>query len=533
MTPVERARRPPRRRRRRRRRRAGRRRRLRASGGAAWAVRRGSAMPGVDIRWFGPGWVRRIGSGFGQGSRGVSGRVRLGTPGPGGTPGATADRQTSVTGEGGTACGGTRLPGRAACALSVARRCARAARGLRPDGHVRRRTPTPPRALRPARPRLRRRSPAAGAARRAATSATAATSDEDARPATYAVPTPASSSRRCSPPTCWSPAAGRSRTTVRAAVADVPGVARRAADVAGLAVGQRPHADHRGRRPRRSSAGSPPIQSARADEVWKRVAGGEIAVDPSLPRRLEDPQGLPPAGHVRRRPAGAHRRLRPAGQADLRAVINDKRGEQLGMPARQRAAGLHRHAHAVGGDRRSKKAVGSGVTMQILALEFDNPSADRGPVRQLGHERGRHLHLHPAPRRHASPPTRAGSAATSAPSRCRSSARDLQQGHAAAAAGRADRGRRTAGWPARSTPGSTAAATCPRFIASDPAQGALAALLGDGGRPQRARATCAAPSGEMDRRVVAIFKKWGFAWGGDWNYTDPMHFEMAKVVGVR
>ena len=37
-------------------------------------------------------------------------------------------------------------------------------------------------------------------------------------------------------------------------------------------------------------------------------------------------------------------------------------------------------------------------------------------------------------------------------------------------------------------------------------------------------------AGEMDRGVVAIFKKWGFAWGGDWNYTDPMHFEMNAVV---
>ena len=35
----------------------------------------------------------------------------------------------------------------------------------------------------------------------------------------------------------------------------------------------------------------------------------------------------------------------------------------------------------------------------------------------------------------------------------------------------------------------------------------------------------------MDRSVVAIFKKWGFAWGGDWGYTDPMHFEMnAELV---
>ena len=39
--------------------------------------------------------------------------------------------------------------------------------------------------------------------------------------------------------------------------------------------------------------------------------------------------------------------------------------------------------------------------------------------------------------------------------------------------------------------------------------------------------------GEMDRGIVAIFKKWGFAWGGDWNYTDPMHFEMNAVVDAR
>ena len=31
--------------------------------------------------------------------------------------------------------------------------------------------------------------------------------------------------------------------------------------------------------------------SARSDEVWKRVAGGEVAVDPGLPKRLEEPAG--------------------------------------------------------------------------------------------------------------------------------------------------------------------------------------------------------------------------------------------------
>ena len=36
--------------------------------------------------------------------------------------------------------------------------------------------------------------------------------------------------------------------------------------------------------------------------------------------------------------------------------------------------------------------------------------------------------------------------------------------------------------------------------------------------------------GKIDRRVVAIFQKWGFAWGGDWRWTDPMHFELARLV---
>lgn len=36
--------------------------------------------------------------------------------------------------------------------------------------------------------------------------------------------------------------------------------------------------------------------------------------------------------------------------------------------------------------------------------------------------------------------------------------------------------------------------------------------------------------GEMNRQVVAIFKKWGFAWGGDWHYTDPMHFEISALL---
>ena len=39
--------------------------------------------------------------------------------------------------------------------------------------------------------------------------------------------------------------------------------------------------------------------------------------------------------------------------------------------------------------------------------------------------------------------------------------------------------------------------------------------------------------GLIDREVVKIFLKWGFNWGGYWHYTDPMHFELARIVAVK
>lgn len=36
--------------------------------------------------------------------------------------------------------------------------------------------------------------------------------------------------------------------------------------------------------------------------------------------------------------------------------------------------------------------------------------------------------------------------------------------------------------------------------------------------------------GQMHPEVVKIFEKWGFAWGGHWSWTDPMHFELARIV---
>lgn len=37
-------------------------------------------------------------------------------------------------------------------------------------------------------------------------------------------------------------------------------------------------------------------------------------------------------------------------------------------------------------------------------------------------------------------------------------------------------------------------------------------------------------SGQMDQRVISIFEKWGFRWGGTFSRPDPMHFEVSRLV---
>jgi len=79
-------------------------------------------------------------------------------------------------------------------------------------------------------------------------------------------------------------------------------------------------------------------------------------------------------------------------------------------------------------------------------------------------------------------------------------------------------------------PGEYAGCYYPRFIAGTTSLSNHSfGLALDLNVPGNGRGT----AGEMDRTVVAIFKKWGFAWGGDWRYTDPMHFEMNALVDPR
>ena len=38
------------------------------------------------------------------------------------------------------------------------------------------------------------------------------------------------------------------------------------------------------------------------------------------------------------------------------------------------------------------------------------------------------------------------------------------------------------------------------------------------------------PCHQSSLSLVKIFNQWGFAWGGTWRYTDPMHFELETLA---
>ena len=270
--------------------------------------------------------------------------------------------------------------------------------------------------------------------------------------------------------------------------------------------------------------------SARSDAVWKRVAGGEVAVDPGLPKRLEEPAGYLRLGSSEDAPQvhiGAYAPL----VKQISAVVDYKRGEQLGLP-RDNALLVSTGTFTPSAvTPRLKKVIGTGLTMQTLALEFDTQV--QTAVLSGGSVTGRvgTFTYTPHPdgtitpdRGWVSSYIRTEQVPILGSVTCN---KGMVPQLRAALTEVADRGLAD-----KIHPGEYAGCYYPRYIARDPSKGLSLHSWGiavDLNVPGNQRGTV----GEMDRQVVAIFKKWGFAWGGDWNYTDPMHFEMAQVVDVR
>ena len=270
--------------------------------------------------------------------------------------------------------------------------------------------------------------------------------------------------------------------------------------------------------------------TASADEVWRRVAGGEVAVDPGQPRRLEQPKGYLRLGTTGDAPSvhiGAYAPI----VKQISAVVNYKRGAQLGIPLNNALL------VSTGGftpsvvTPRLKKVLPAGTTMETLALEFDSSvrtavlsgtsvSEAVGTFSYTPHPDGtvtpQSSWVRDYIRTEQVPIIGSVTCNKGMLPQLRAALEEVVQ------QGLAD----------KIHPGEYAGCYYPRYIAHDPAKGLSLHSWGiavDLNTPGNQRGTV----GEMDRQVVAIFKRWGFAWGGDWNYTDPMHFEMAQVVKVR
>jgi hypothetical protein len=78
-------------------------------------------------------------------------------------------------------------------------------------------------------------------------------------------------------------------------------------------------------------------------------------------------------------------------------------------------------------------------------------------------------------------------------------------------------------------PGDYAGCYVPRFIDRDPRRGLSMHAFGLA-VDLNVSTNQLNTSGDMHPDVVAIFEKWGFTWGGWWARSDPMHFELNRII---
>ncbi|NPC98083.1 M15 family metallopeptidase [Nocardioides sp. zg-DK7169] len=272
------------------------------------------------------------------------------------------------------------------------------------------------------------------------------------------------------------------------------------------------------------------LATAEEQAVWDRVAGGEIAVRPALQARLPlDEQDFVRLGSEDGSPS-AHVGAWAPQVPTIDAVVNERWAEELGMePGNALVVSTTITApQAIRGP--VKRILGANASVQLLdiatRLGLDPDAVQTAVVvgtvadavgtfsyRTLGGGR-----IAPDPAWVAS---HIGTEAVPILGTMTCNRAIFPQLRAAleevVASGLAD----------EIHPEEYAGCYYPRFIAGTTTLSNHSfGLAFDINVPGNQRGT----AGELHRGVVAIFKKWGFAWGGDWRWTDPMHFELARIV---
>ncbi len=276
-----------------------------------------------------------------------------------------------------------------------------------------------------------------------------------------------------------------------------------------------------------------PPGTAQTQGVWDRVAGGEMAVDPPIAKRLEQDDGYMKLGNetdADKIHIGAYAEILDHSYARrIDAVVNYKWVEKLGMrkdnamlvamgsPSPQ---SIQKQLKQYAGDKASVQILGPNFDLGLQTAFLTGGSVARA-VGSFNYTANRDGTVNPDP---AWVAAKIRTEEMPIIGRVTGNIVMLPQLRAAllevVARGLSSKIYHYDG------------CYVPRFIAHDPSKGLSFHTYGTA-IDLNAADNYRGIAGKMDRQVVAIFKRWGFAWGGDWNYTDPMHFELARLVKAK
>ena len=264
-------------------------------------------------------------------------------------------------------------------------------------------------------------------------------------------------------------------------------------------------------------------ESAELQEQWDRVAGGEVALERKLARQLQDKGGYLTLGNEEDAPdvhIGAYAPQVP----QIDAVVNEKWGEELGIPTDNAMlinTGIHSPRFVM---EDLQEIVGDDAAVAVLGPNLD-PGAQQIAVLTGGSVAEavgtfRYTVLGGGWIAPEQSWVTANIRTEQVPILGNVTCHKVIFPQLRAALLEIE----STGDLAREIhPGEYAGCYYPRYIANTQQLSLHSfGIALDLNVPGNQRGTF----GEMNRAVVAIFKKWGFAWGGDWGYTDPMHFEM-------
>ncbi|TIC82737.1 M15 family metallopeptidase [Nocardioides sp. GY 10127] len=270
-----------------------------------------------------------------------------------------------------------------------------------------------------------------------------------------------------------------------------------------------------------------PAASAQTQAVWNRVADGEVAVRPGLRATLPvDADGWLALGNAADSPR-AHVGAYAPQVAGVDAVVNEKWAAELGLTrgnallvAVAPRTSPQSVQDAVG------RAAGTGAAVEVLGPDLPVGAAQTAVVvGTVGEAVGQFSYTVLGGGRIAPDPAwvSAHIATEAVPILGRVTCNKALFPQLRAALDEVV----DLGLSSAIHPGEYAGCYYPRFIAGTTSLSNHSfGLALDLNVPGNQRGTV----GEMNRTVVAVFQKWGFTWGGDWAYTDPMHFEMNRIV---